>query len=259
MHLAALTNDSLNYLSGIQHRSLLLVHLLYLGAVTLLHRRLLVHVAEMRLLGSGLVPLTDEIKGYHDYCLLTSQQAARVAKIIMEDGTLPKQCWVAVYQTFSASCILLFFIAQKLLHRNHDRLDDDFAYADNCIELLEWCSSIETLAARYISIVRPLFDQLKTLYVQGSVMLVSPGSPTLVREDVLPLAKQVNRVLIDPYGAVQMSEMATAAAAVTLGSPTVSAANLIGTTTSRTRHSPGPVNWWADPMGPLLRPRDMAG
>ena len=243
MHLAALGSDNASYLSGIQRRSLLLVHLLYLGAVTLMHRRLLVYVAEGRLPGNQNVVITEEIKGYHDYCLLTAQQAAGVAKVILDDGTLPKQCWVAVYQAFGSSSILLFFIAQKLLHRNHDRLDDDFIYAEHCIQLLEWCSTVETLAARYVGIVRPIFDGLKTLYIQGSVR--TPGSPTPVREDVLPLAKQMNRILIDPYGVVQMAEM--------------SPGHDLSAGFSHKAQSPTSLNWFANPAEPLLRARDMTG
>lgn len=70
---------------------------MYLGALILLYRQLLVATAETHLTDGAAWDLNlsvDDAKRYRDECALAGQQIARMLKLISFDGTLTKRCWL---------------------------------------------------------------------------------------------------------------------------------------------------------------------
>jgi hypothetical protein len=70
---------------------------MYLGALVLLYRQLLVATAETQLTdGAALntnISETDA-RRYRDECAVAAQQIARILDLISFDGTLTKRCWL---------------------------------------------------------------------------------------------------------------------------------------------------------------------
>lgn len=72
---------------------------MYLGAVILLYRQLLVATAEVQLTDGAAWDLNlsiEEAKRYRNECALAGQQVARILRLISCDGTLTKRCWLAM-------------------------------------------------------------------------------------------------------------------------------------------------------------------
>lgn len=70
---------------------------MYLGAVVLLHRQLLVATAETQVTdgaswNSNIT--TQDAQRYRDECAVAAQQMARILSLISFDGTLTKRCWL---------------------------------------------------------------------------------------------------------------------------------------------------------------------
>jgi hypothetical protein len=72
---------------------------MYLGALVLLYRQLLVATAETQLTGGAAwntnIP-EEDARGYRDQCALAGQQMARIMNLISFDGTLTKRCWLVM-------------------------------------------------------------------------------------------------------------------------------------------------------------------
>jgi len=70
---------------------------MYLGALVLLYRQLLVATAETQLTDGASwnsnIPVEDA-RRYRDECAVAAQQMARILRLIEFDGTLTKRCWI---------------------------------------------------------------------------------------------------------------------------------------------------------------------
>ena len=70
---------------------------MYLGALILLYRQLLVATAETQLTDGAAwslnVPVNDA-RRYRNECSIAAQQIARILGLISFDGTLTKRCWL---------------------------------------------------------------------------------------------------------------------------------------------------------------------
>jgi hypothetical protein len=71
---------------------------MYLGALVLLYRQLLVASAEAQLINGTASTLNNipvnEVKIYQHECAIAAQNIARILGLISFDGTLTKRCWI---------------------------------------------------------------------------------------------------------------------------------------------------------------------
>lgn len=94
MQLAMLNGKYLEIFSYFQKRSVLLVYRLSFGAMTLLHRPVLIAIANSQLAGIWELDSTaEECCVYQEYCFIAAQQASRIAAI-------PKHCWIIMWALF---------------------------------------------------------------------------------------------------------------------------------------------------------------
>jgi hypothetical protein len=81
-----------------QRRAIFMVHIMYLGALILLYRQLLVAAAEAQLTDGTACALNnisaDEVKMYRQECTIAAQNIARMLGLISFDGTLTTRCWI---------------------------------------------------------------------------------------------------------------------------------------------------------------------
>lgn len=93
LQLMALISSGKNKLSSAQERAMLMVHILYLGAVILLYRQLLVAADIGRDSGQLAIP-EREIAKYQAACEMAAQQVARVLGVVKFDGYCTLRCWL---------------------------------------------------------------------------------------------------------------------------------------------------------------------
>jgi hypothetical protein len=71
---------------------------MYLGALVLLYRQLLVASAEAQLIdGTPSAPNNisiEDVKMYRQECAMAAQNIARMLSLISFDGTLTTRCWI---------------------------------------------------------------------------------------------------------------------------------------------------------------------
>lgn len=93
MHLATLNSERSDALCPRQKFCLLLVHLLYLGAVTLLHKPVLAALAEVRRSATWTLDVPpDEVRSIEEDCILAASQGARVVLLLKGDTSYTTQC-----------------------------------------------------------------------------------------------------------------------------------------------------------------------
>lgn len=70
---------------------------MYLGAVILIYRQLLVTTAEGQLTdgaANGLSFSSEDARGFRDECAIAGQTIARILRLIEYDGTFTRRCWL---------------------------------------------------------------------------------------------------------------------------------------------------------------------
>ncbi|ORY11682.1 hypothetical protein BCR34DRAFT_483669 [Clohesyomyces aquaticus] len=217
LQISALTSEHPPELTLFQRRAILMVHIMYLGAVLLLYRQLLVAAAETSLTdgASWNLDLAEgEVARYKNECAMAASQMARILSLISFDGTLTKRCWLTIYWAFTACIVLLFSAANKLLDGQPDGVDEDFTFAKGCLDMLEPCRTFEPIAHRYLEILWPLYDSLRDIHqrmvgrAKTSIfsLLQSTTPPQLSpaipvsKEEMGPISEKLSQLLTDPFG-----------------------------------------------------------
>ncbi|KAF7441425.1 hypothetical protein A1F99_143010 [Pyrenophora tritici-repentis] len=197
-----------------------MLHIMYLGALVLLYRQLLVATAEAQLIDGAASSFnnlsTNDVKLYRQQCATAAQNIARMLGLIDFDGTLTTRCWIVIYWSFSAAICLLFSATTKLMDGQIDDVEADLAYAKSCMDMLEPCKPCEPVAARYLDTLWPLYDHLQDVHrrmlgkskssifaiLQPDPSLLSPPVP-VSRQEIGPISEKLTMLLTDPFGRKQ--------------------------------------------------------
>ncbi|KAF2267758.1 hypothetical protein CC78DRAFT_47047 [Lojkania enalia] len=220
LQMPALTSDNPPDITLYQRRAVLMVHIMYLGALILLYRQLLVAAMETQLTDGAAwtsdIPV-DDAKRYRNECALAAQQVSRIMRLISFDGTLTKRCWIMIYWAFSASIVLLFSSTIKLLDGVAEGVEDDLTYAKGCMDILEPCRHYEPVAYRYLEMLWPLYNSLRDIHhrmlgrAKTSIFsllqptdsnLLSPPMP-VSKTEMGPISEKLSGLLTDPFGRKQ--------------------------------------------------------
>lgn len=192
---------------------------MYLGALVLLYRQLLVATAESQLTDGAAVNSNfsvSDARRYCSECATAAQQITRILKLISFDGTLTKRCWLIIYWSFSSAVVLLFSATTKLVDGQSEGVDADLNYAKTCMDMLEPCRTSEPIAARYLDTLWPLWDSLKNVHHRMvgrsktsifALLQADPGqlSPPIVvsKAEMGPIIEKLSLLLTDPFGRKQ--------------------------------------------------------
>ncbi|KAF2475563.1 uncharacterized protein BDR25DRAFT_213998 [Lindgomyces ingoldianus] len=220
LQISVMTSDNPPELTLYQRRAILMVHIMYLGAVLLLHRQLLIAAAQTQLTDGALWNFdlsVDEVARYRNECAMAAQQMARILSLISFDGTFTRRCWLIIYWAFTACIVLLFAAATRLLDGQPDGVDEDLTYAKGCLDMLEPCRNYEPVAERYLEILWPLYDSLRDIHqrmlgrAKTSIFSLlqstnpaqlSPPIP-VSKEEMGPISEKLSVLLADPFGRKQ--------------------------------------------------------
>lgn len=173
-------------------RSLLQLHVLFLGLFIEPYRNCLLDLGLFRLNGVSIESQDLEIlKNVEEQSLLAARQSARVVSLLQVDNLIRSRCWVSVYvnsvshssmvsdmqsycryTTYTGCAILLFGASQKLLELFGEEIGQDLAYASSHLNVLSYCS-YENATARRLHI------PLQIIYNDIREILVSPVYRTM--------------------------------------------------------------------------------
>ncbi|KAK5001059.1 hypothetical protein LTR66_000191 [Elasticomyces elasticus] len=169
LQLASLARGATPHYIAAQRHSILLLHLLYLGTLLISLRRMISQATD-----GGPDPVIETIPGdehissqvaeYQRLSFITARQMTRIILLLQSDASTPKRCWLVYSMTFSATPVLLYSAAYKLIRDETDDLKEDLDYAKDCIDFLGWCTVVNSLTSEFISICGPLYQALLDLY-----------------------------------------------------------------------------------------------
>lgn len=219
LQIPALTSNTSSDITVFQRRAILMVHIMYLGALVLLYRQLLVATAETQLTDGAAsysnLPAEDA-RRYRNECATAAQQMARILKLISFDGTLTRRCWLVIYWSFSAAVVLLFSATTRLIDGEPHGVDEDLSYAKSSMDMLECCRDYEPIAARFLDTLWPSYDALRDVHqrmigrsktsifalLQADPSQLSP--PIMVsKQEMGPISEKLSTLLLDPFGRKQ--------------------------------------------------------
>ncbi|KAH0846461.1 hypothetical protein AYO21_11255 [Fonsecaea monophora] len=154
MTLTVLLNGDANPLSAAQQGALLLSHATYLGAVMMLHRRVLVSVSDAVL---GRVEDTDIWSTPVQEHLAHSIEAARAIVrifILLRFGTattnMHVRCWICILETYTACTILLYNIAFRTIQHvaQCTEMQLDLERVATCLGMLKASALVDKVSHR---------------------------------------------------------------------------------------------------------------
>lgn len=68
------------------------------------------------------------------------------------------------FECSNACCILLFNASQMLFYGSAGDIETDFAYIQNLINMLRWCSTAELIAHQIFDRINPIYKALKKMW-----------------------------------------------------------------------------------------------
>ncbi|CUS07550.1 unnamed protein product [Tuber aestivum] len=131
------------------------LHMVYLGTVILLTRRVLVELASGAG-GGSFEGSSGEALGLAQTCLSAGRQTSELLGNLYSHKDLFKNCWVTIYSSFNASLILLFYTAQRrTLEQPYPQYREDLDAAARCTRIVEYCAEHDDLANCYLGLLKP--------------------------------------------------------------------------------------------------------
>ncbi|KHO01294.1 nitrate assimilation regulatory protein nirA [Metarhizium album ARSEF 1941] len=144
-------------------RSILHLHMLYLGAIMLLHRRIASQFLKWYAVRG--CPSSLDLTSRYVFvqqsaeAVLAASTSARIVKLLLDDDGVFKHCWLVIFQSYTACTILLHSVIQKQLHDfEPPRWQDDLDRAGDCLSVLAFCGSRDRVAAQFHEQLQAIFE-----------------------------------------------------------------------------------------------------
>ncbi|KAK8192612.1 hypothetical protein M8818_007782 [Zalaria obscura] len=142
-------------------RTIYFVHLLYLGALMLLYRRVVCHYVQQDHRNMFINPL-NEVSQYADQGVVAAKQTARILHLLRSEDGIFKRCWLVI-------------IAQKQVHGfTADQWADDLEQAEKCLDALNFCAQVDQVAQGYHDALSPYYERFKRDY-ESQISSSPPG------------------------------------------------------------------------------------
>ncbi|KAK3941039.1 hypothetical protein QBC46DRAFT_111363 [Diplogelasinospora grovesii] len=174
MHLANLGRQDL---PDQVRRSIFHVHLLYLGAIMLLYRRIASQFVkqyqadEQRDLLNK--PREKMLLNHAQQGVIAAKHSARILGLLLAERGIFKRCWLVIFQAHTSCVVILHSVAQKQLHNlSPSDWADDLKQAQLCLDTLEFCGTIDPVALRFHVRLSGIFLTLAAFV---------PGGPNAMR------------------------------------------------------------------------------
>ena len=168
-------------------RSLLQLHVLFLGLLIEPYRKGLVNIGKYRL-NNNVDPTALEdleaLKNLEEQCVLAARQSARVVSLLQTDNSIRSRCWVSVYvnssthdstssnakyclryTSFTGCAVLLYSASQKLIQLLGEETSQDLLYASSHLNVLSLCSYDNGVARNLYITLQILFNDIREIVV----------------------------------------------------------------------------------------------
>ncbi|CAK7210530.1 hypothetical protein SCUCBS95973_000814 [Sporothrix curviconia] len=142
------------------------LHLLYLGAILLIYRRMVSqygHAGSLKqpdqpFLGDGpeAIPLSLLKQGID-----AARTSASICSLLLQDDPRARRSWAVILQAYSAGIVLLHAVAQKQVYGCHpDTWQGDMRRAEVCLNVLSQNSAADAMARELYNKLAPFYGEL---------------------------------------------------------------------------------------------------
>ncbi|CRK11388.1 hypothetical protein BN1708_010135 [Verticillium longisporum] len=195
-------------------RSMLGTHLLYLGTTMLLYRR----IASQFVWTFGIDPEYDILwkpfentfLNHTDQGVTAARHSARILGLLREEKAIFKRCWLIIFQAYTSCVVLLHSVAQRQVHLfPRSSWEDDLAQARICLDILSFCSTMDSVALKFQVCLVPIHDKLES-YICHTTSISTPPNlsslayilriPTTADPDRVGLSLKLLILLCQPFG-----------------------------------------------------------
>ncbi|KAI4148424.1 MAG: hypothetical protein LQ340_005099 [Diploschistes diacapsis] len=158
-------------------------HLLHLGAIKLVYRRIVSQFVRSKALASdrGILPLPlENIAKYAEEGILAAKQSARILQLLKSDDLVFKRCWMVISQGYCSCTVLLHSAVQKQLHGlAAAEWQDDLQYAGLSLELLNYCAASDPIAEKLHKVLADVYDAISNCTGDEELETLSEGTENL--------------------------------------------------------------------------------
>ncbi|KAI9166566.1 Peroxisome proliferation transcriptional regulator [Paramyrothecium foliicola] len=122
--------------------SIFYLHLFYLSAMQLLHRRIMANQLEC----TNSEPAKEAVREG----LLAAKMTARLLALMRLEGAVVQLCWMCIFTSYSSATIILRAAVHKILNGFPSTTwASDLKLVDVCIESLRFCSQVDSIACGF--------------------------------------------------------------------------------------------------------------
>lgn len=221
-------------------RSILATHLLYLGTRMLLYRRLasqFVWSSPTHESNAARESYEDNLLSHADHAITAAKQSSRILGLLQAEKGIFKKCWLVMYvsacllytssdgfntnglssfQSYTCCVVLLHCVAQKQIHHfPRSSWEDDLTQARMCLDVLSFCSTLDSVALKFRDCVVPIHDKL-TSYIFPLSSANAPQSPsslgymlkvpTTADPDRVSLSLKLLTILCQPFSTINSKD-----------------------------------------------------
>ncbi|KAK7992683.1 ankyrin repeat protein [Apiospora saccharicola] len=163
LSLASLSQD---YLPSYVRKMVYNVQLLYLCATMLLYRRAASHIVRL-IRGAQTISLEhqqDELLTYIAEGRDAARHSATLLGMFFAERAFCKRCWLVIYQAYTTCLVLLFSGVQSHADDapSEAQQQADLEKARQCLEILEWCGSLDHVARQFHRTLSACYEALVT-------------------------------------------------------------------------------------------------
>ncbi|KAI8712194.1 Zn(2)-C6 fungal-type domain-containing protein [Fusarium sp. LHS14.1] len=162
-------------------RSILATHLLYLGTRMLLYRRIasqFVWSPPTREKNAARESYEATLLSHADQAITAAKQSSRILGLLQAEKGIFKKCWLIIFQSYTCCVVLLHCVAQKQIHHfPRSSWEDDLTQARTCLDVLSFCSTVDSVALKFRDCVVPIHDKL-TSYIFPLPSVNTPHNPS---------------------------------------------------------------------------------
>ncbi|KAB5531158.1 hypothetical protein GE09DRAFT_1145996 [Coniochaeta sp. 2T2.1] len=146
-------------------RSIYYVHLLYLGAIMLLYRRVASQYNRSVAEGNdadGQQKFFEQLMLNHaEQGVLAAKTSSRILGLLLNQVGCFKRCWVVIFQSYTSCVVLLHCIAQKQVHGMiPSSWEVDLLHAKTCLDTLSYCGTLDPVALQFHARLYQIYQTL---------------------------------------------------------------------------------------------------
>ncbi|KAK8068874.1 hypothetical protein PG994_005490 [Apiospora phragmitis] len=116
-----------------------------------------------------------------------------------------KRCWLVIHQAYTTCLVLLFSAVQSHVDDDPDAQQVDLEMARQCLEILEWCGSLDYVARQFHRTLSTCYDALLTAGMPTPTQENPRGASPFYPGATLPTVASQNSDSITKYFSIPPS------------------------------------------------------